>query len=170
MSVQAWNAPAPTLGAALAWGLDHAEGAPLVVSSAAFENVDALSWVHHGRPVAFLFPQEMDQIDRIAEAHQGQPIFVLSIEQVGHGPPAMPGHLTPVDSWQEGGVAAQLHQVPGAHHGGPPDEASCVQRGLYRGTCLQRIWLDEGPEAAGAWMRQIGGRADGWLRPGRMAW
>lgn len=167
LHTEAWPADVGEPGQVMGWGLDRAEGQPVVVVSGSVENIDALARLEHGRPVAFLFQQWIDRLPEAVGFCGGQDVLVLSVEAIHQPPNAIPGGMS-IDRLETAHLKAELWVVPGR----PPEpsrEQPCARGGQIRGACLQQAWLEGGDAASKQRILSLHDRFDG-LQGWRKMW
>jgi len=165
---EAWPCAPQEPAQVMDWALERAADAPLVAISGKVENLDALSAIHHGRPVAFLFREWADRLQETVEIYEGGEVLLLTVEGQGMEP-VLPQEGELLDELRTPTLRALLFRLPGAVRQGSL-EPPCARGGQIRGACLQVEWLAGGQEAVRERMLELARERQGLQGPGRMWW
>lgn len=147
LHTETWPAPAAEIGRIVDWAAENTGDDPLVVTSQRVENADSLFVVRHGRPAAFLFGHELEQLmPRLIALYGGREVVLFSVEShLGmHPVPPVGEELGTVGNPR---ISAVLYRLPGIPDG---EVGSCPSHNAPRGACLQSDWSEGGE----VWMRQ----------------
>ena len=111
---------------------------PLVLSSQRVENLDAYAELRHQRPIAFVFPNELDRARDFVPAFGGADVRLVVVDH--REQPVEMDVSGMVAQTTHGALRARTWVLPGA----TSSEDPCTWDYTPRGFCLQRDWLSGG--------------------------